>query len=413
MSLNERHHQEPNRNRQGHRNVPALEGESLLGSPSAPEKTVLAILLALSFSHLLNDTMQSLLPAIYPVLKASFHLTFAQIGLITLTNQLTASILQPLVGFYTDRYPKPFSLAIGMGFTLTGLVLLGFAGHFLVILAAAAMVGMGSSVFHPEASRVTRMASGGRHGFAQSLFQVGGNAGTSLGPLLAAWIIVPRGQGSILWFSLIALTGIIILTRVGRWYRSNTHRLTKKAAARRGGATHSSRKVVFALGVLVALVFSKYFYLASMSSYYTFFVIEKFHLSVQTAQYFLFIFLFAVAAGTIIGGPLGDKFGRKKVIWVSILGVAPFTLLLPYANLAECGLLTVAHRRDSRLGVLGDPGLRAGIGAGQRRHDRRPFLRPRLRHGRHRLGRARACWPTTPASTSSSTSARSCRCLAS
>ena len=312
----------------------------LVGAPTGPESTVIAILLAMSFSHLLNDTMQSLLPAIYPVLKVSYALTFAQIGLITLANQMTASILQPLVGFYTDRYPKPFSLAVGMAFTLAGLVMLSFASQFLFILLAAMFVGMGSSVFHPEASRITRMASGGKHGFAQSLFQVGGNAGTSLGPLLAAWIIVPRGQSSILWFSLIALTGIVILVNVGRWYKSNTDRLVKKAAAKKGGHTLTSRRVMFTLGVLVMLVFSKYFYLSSMANYYTFFVIEKFHLSVQTAQYFLFIFLFAVAAGTFIGGPIGDRIGRKSVIWVSILGVAPFTLLLPYANLVECGILT-------------------------------------------------------------------------
>ncbi len=338
MSLHERPLTEPAPAR--NKSAAVVLDDPLQGAPTGPEKTVLAILFAMSFSHLLNDTMQSLLPAIYPVLKKSYELTFAQIGLITLTNQLTASILQPLVGFYTDRYPKPFSLAVGMGFTLIGLVLLSFAGSFPVILLAAAMVGMGSSVFHPEASRVTRMASGGRHGFAQSLFQVGGNAGTSLGPLLAAWIIVPRGQHEILWFSLIAFTGIVFLTRVGSWYRANTHRLHKKSSARRGGRTHSSRRVAFALAVLVALVFSKYFYLASMTSYYTFFLMQKFQLSVQESQYFLFIFLFAVAAGTIIGGPIGDKIGRKSVIWASILGVAPFTLLLPYANLVQCGILT-------------------------------------------------------------------------
>jgi FSR family fosmidomycin resistance protein-like MFS transporter len=323
------------------RNHPGPAETTPLFSPQAPEKAVLAILLALSFSHLLNDTMQSLLPAIYPLLKGAFHLSFAQIGLITLTNQLTASILQPLVGLYTDRYPKPFSLAVGMGFTLAGLVLLALATHFAMILAAAALIGMGSSVFHPEASRVTRMASGGRHGFAQSLFQVGGNAGTSFGPLLAALIIVPGGRIEVLWFCLVAFAGIFVLTHVGRWYRQNTHLLTRPAATRTGGSPVFSRKVGLALSVLVALVFSKYFYLASMTSYYTFYLIQKFHLSVSSAQYFLFVFLFAVAAGTIIGGPLGDRFGRKRVIWASILGVAPFTLLLPYANLLEAGILTV------------------------------------------------------------------------
>jgi FSR family fosmidomycin resistance protein-like MFS transporter len=322
---------------------PLLAGEenARFEFPTGPHGTVLAILFALSFSHLLNDTMQSLLPAIYPLLKTSFHLSFTQVGLITLTNQLTASLLQPLVGLYTDRYPKPYSLAVGMGFTLAGLVLLGLAGHFAMILAAAALVGMGSSVFHPEASRVAHMASGGRHGFAQSLFQVGGNAGTSFGPLLATLVIVPGGRGKVLWFSLAALAGIVVLTRVGHWYRENTHRLKTPAKARAGASPLPSRKVFLALAVLVALVFSKYFYLTSMTSYYTFFLIEKFQLSVQASLYFLFLFLFAVAAGTIIGGPLGDRFGRKRVIWASILGVAPFTLLMPYANLVEAGILTV------------------------------------------------------------------------
>jgi FSR family fosmidomycin resistance protein-like MFS transporter len=320
--------------------VTVVDGEPLSISAMAAQNTVLVILFALSFSHLLNDTMQSLLPAIYPLLKGSFHLNYAQIGLITLTNQLTASLLQPFVGFYTDRYPKPYSLALGMGFSLCGLVLLALATQFAVILFAAALVGMGSSVFHPEASRITRMASGGRHGFAQSLFQVGGNAGTSLGPLLAALIIVPHGRIQVLWFSLIALAGIVILTQVGHWFRANTHRLQKKTATR-GASALPRGKVAFALAILVTLVFSKFFYLASMSSYYTFYLIQKFSLSVQSAQYFLFIFLFSFAAGTIIGGPLGDRFGRKRIIWASIVGVAPFTLLLPYANLWESAILTV------------------------------------------------------------------------
>ncbi len=310
-------------------------------TPAGPHNTVLAVLLALSFSHLLNDTMQSLLPAIYPLLKKSFALSFTQVGLITLTNQLTASLLQPLVGLYTDRYPKPYSLAVGMGFTLVGLILLGTAGHFAMILFAAALVGMGSSVFHPEASRVARMASGGRHGFAQSLFQVGGNAGTSFGPLLAALIIVPYGQFEVVWFSLVALAGIVVLTQVGHWYRENTHRLKPRTKCTASTSRLHSRQVFLALAILVALVFSKYFYLTSITSYYTFYLIQKFQLSVQASQYFLFIFLFSVAAGTIIGGPMGDRFGRKRVIWASILGVAPFTLLLPYANLAGCAILTV------------------------------------------------------------------------
>jgi FSR family fosmidomycin resistance protein-like MFS transporter len=301
---------------------------------------VLGILVALSLSHLLNDTLQSLIPAIYPLLQSSLSLSYSQIGLITLTNQLTASILQPFVGFYTDRFPKPFSLALGMTSTLAGLILLASASSFTMVLVSVAFVGIGSSVFHPEASRVARMASGGRHGFAQSLFQVGGNAGTSFGPLLAAWIILPRGQRQLLWFSLAAVTGILLLTRVGCWYRGNLARLPVRRASA-GTAPVFNGKVYGALGILVVLVFSKYFYLTSMTSYYTFFLIDKFHVAKETSEYFLFIFLFAVAAGTIIGGPLGDKFGRKHVIWASILGVAPFTLLLPYANLVEAGVLTV------------------------------------------------------------------------
>jgi FSR family fosmidomycin resistance protein-like MFS transporter len=297
-------------------------------------------LIALSVSHLLNDTMQSIIPAIYPVLKTSFTLSFTQIGLITLTNQLTASLLQPLVGWYTDRKPQPFSLAIGMGFTLAGLGLLSVAGNFETILVSVALVGVGSSVFHPEASRVARMASGGRHGFAQSLFQVGGNAGTSLGPLLAALIIVPGGQGEIKWFCLIALVGMVLLQRVGVWYSANPARLPGQAHATAKSAGLSPARVRFCIAVLIALVFSKYIYLASMTSYYTFFLIHKFGVSVQGSQFYLFVFLFAVAAGTIIGGPVGDRIGRKRVIWASILGVAPFTLLLPHVPLA--GVVTLS-----------------------------------------------------------------------
>jgi FSR family fosmidomycin resistance protein-like MFS transporter len=294
-------------------------------------------------SHLLNDTIQSVIPAIYPILKESFHLSFTQIGLITLTFQLTASLLQPFVGLYTDHRPKPYSLAVGMGFTLVGLVLLSRATNFPVILCSAALVGMGSSVFHPEASRLARMASGGRHGFAQSIFQVGGNAGTSLGPLLAALIIVPRGQQSVGWFSLVALVAIMVLANVGHWYKQNLHRLKTgtQAKNREGYPVMSRRRIIWALAVLIALMFSKFFYLSSMTNYFTFFLIDKFHLSVQEAQLHLFLFLFSVAAGTIIGGHLGDRFGRKYVIWGSILGVAPFTLLLPYANLFWTGALTI------------------------------------------------------------------------
>ena len=307
------------------------------------ENTVFAILLAISFSHLLNDTIQSLIPAIYPVLKNSFHLNFTQIGLITLTFQCTASLFQPFVGLYTDHRPKPYSLAIGMGFTLIGLVLLSVAGSFPTILVSAALVGLGSSIFHPEASRLARMASGGKHGLAQSIFQVGGNAGSSAGPLLAALIIVPRGQPSIAWFSVVALIAIIILSIVGRWYGQNLYRIPTKSSAKRkpGQALLSKQRIVFSLAILIALIFSKFFYLVSLTNYFTFYLINKFHLGIQTAQIYLFLFLFAVAAGTIIGGPVGDRIGRKYVIWASILGVAPFTIALPYADLFWTGILVV------------------------------------------------------------------------
>jgi MFS transporter, FSR family, fosmidomycin resistance protein len=319
------------------------EAAGLTSKQNVAENTVFAVLIAISVSHLLNDTIQSVIPAIYPILKNSFHLSFTQIGLITLTFQLTASLLQPFVGLYTDHRPKPYSLAVGMGFTLVGLLVLSRASNFPMILCSAALVGMGSSVFHPEASRLARMASGGRHGFAQSIFQVGGNAGTSLGPLLAALIIVPSGQQSVGWFSVVALVAIVVLANVGRWYKQNLFRLKigVQAKDREGFPEMPRTKIAWALAVLIALMFSKFFYLASMTNYFTFYLIGKFHLSVQEAQLHLFLFLFSVAAGTIIGGHLGDRFGRKYVIWGSILGVAPFTLLLPYANLFWTGALTV------------------------------------------------------------------------
>jgi FSR family fosmidomycin resistance protein-like MFS transporter len=291
------------------------------------------VLGALSVCHLLNDMVQSLLPAIYPILKSALLLDFRHIGLITLVNQLTASLLQPVVGFYTDRRPQPYSLALGMTFTLCGLVLLASAGHFGIVLAAAALIGVGSSIFHPESSRLARLASGGQHGLAQSLFQVGGNAGSALGPLLAAFVVLPRGQGSLTWFAAAPIVAITLLWRVGRWYKRRT---LAGAAARTGHAPHHGlrrREVSGALAVLLVLVFSKYIYLASLSTYYTFYLIETFHVSVRSAQLHLFVFLGAVAAGTILGGPVGDRIGRKYVIWGSILGVLPFTLALPYANL--------------------------------------------------------------------------------
>jgi FSR family fosmidomycin resistance protein-like MFS transporter len=307
------------------------------------ESTVYSILAAISFGHLLNDMNQSLIPAMYPILKSSFHLDFGQIGLITLCYQMTASLLQPFVGLYTDRRPAPWSLALGMGFTLAGLLLLAVAPTFGILLLASCLVGVGSSIFHPESSRVARMASGGQHGLAQSLFQVGGNAGSALGPLLAAYVILPRGQRAIAWFSLAALLGILILGRVGVWYRHReSGRKLARRAMREGGDTRlPARKVASSVGILMALIFSKYFYLASITSYYTFYVISKFHVTVQTSQLLLFVFLGAVAAGTVAGGPIGDRIGRKYVIWVSILGVLPFTLALPYANLFWTAILTV------------------------------------------------------------------------
>ena len=310
--------------------------------PEQKQSVVGIILLALCFSHLLNDTIQSLIPAIYPVLKSSFRLDFGQIGLITLTFQLTSSLLQPLVGVYTDRNPKPFSLALGMVVSLCGLLLLSRAWNFSVILAAAGLVGVGSSIFHPEASRLARMSSGGRHGFAQSVFQLGGYMGTAFGPALAAMVVVPGGQHRIVWFSVIAFIAILVLAKVGLWYKrskTSAHQTKFKQVPDRPDLTR--RKVIFIISILGALIFSKYFYLASFSSYYTFYLIGRFHISVQNSQMLLFLFLFAVAIGTIIGGPIGDRYGRKLVIWFSILGVTPFTILLPYSNLLWTCLLSV------------------------------------------------------------------------
>ena len=309
----------------------------------AAEGTIFSILLTISFSHLLNDTIQSLIPSIYPIVKESFHLSFAQVGLITFTFQLAASLLQPFVGSFTDRRPQPFSLAVGMSCTLVGLVFLAFASSFAALLFAVGLIGIGSSVFHPEASKVAYMAAGERRGLAQSIFQVGGNAGSAIGPLLAAMIIVPFGQTNILWFSLLALLAIVVLITVGKWYKQNTHRIRNKKnpAAAIDYPQLPRRTIVVAIIILLVLIFSKYFYLASMTSYYTFYLIDKFGVSVQSSQIYLFIFLFAVAAGTLLGGPLGDRFGRKYVIWFSILGAAPFTLLLPHVNLFWTSVLTV------------------------------------------------------------------------
>lgn len=330
--------------------APALAGppQQKKATPAQAAKatdTVYAMLFAISFSHLLNDTIQALLPAIYPVLKESYGLTFTQLGLITLTFQCTASLLQPLVGYVTDKRSMPWSLPIGMGMTLVGLLSLSQAHSFPMILLASGLVGAGSAVFHPEASRIAHMAAGRRRGLAQSLFQVGGNAGTSIGPLLAAWFIVPHGQGALSWFSVIAMLGVLVLFKVGQWQARNLHRIHRRASISAAGAggrsAPSSGRVVLAVGVLVMLVFSKYVYLASLTNYYTFYLMDRFHVSVQHSQYLLFVFLFAVAAGTIIGGPVGDRIGRKRVIWVSILGVAPFSLWLPHAGLVTTAVLTV------------------------------------------------------------------------
>jgi len=308
----------------------------------AAEGTAFSILVALSVSHMLNDTMQSLMPALYPMLKDSLALNFGEIGLITLAFQLTASLLQPIVGLVTDRKPMPYSLAAGMGFTLIGLLLLSRADSFVAVLCAAATIGLGSSIFHPEASRMARYASGGQHGLAQSLFQVGGNAGSALGPLLAAFIVLPGGQHSVAWFSLVALLAMTILGSVGRWYVR--HQAARGAKTRRAAVaqhTLSRARVGMSLAILIALMFSKFFYLSSISTYFTFYLIKQFGVSIQTAQLDLFVFLAATAVGTFFGGPLGDRIGRKYVIWGSIPGVLPFTLVLPYVGLVWTVVLAV------------------------------------------------------------------------
>ena len=310
-------------------------------SAAAQAQTRFKVLGALSFSHFLNDMMQSLIVSIYPLLKGEFHLNFVQIGVITLTYQMCASILQPLIGLYTDKHPKPYSLSVGMGFTLIGIVTLAFAPNYASVLGAAALIGAGSSIFHPESSRIARLASGGRHGLAQSIFQVGGNTGSAMGPLLAAWIIIPHGQASLAWFALAALLAIAVLANVGAWYkRRHLDGMSSYKSRPAVAVLLPVRRVAWSIGILVVLIFSKYFYIASISSYYSFYLIEKFKVSVQSAQVHLFIFLLAMALGTLLGGPIGDRIGRKRVIWVSILGTAPFTLILPYVDLLWTGILT-------------------------------------------------------------------------
>jgi len=311
----------------------AIPTTSLARDGARPQGASFGILAAISAAHMINDTMQSLILAIYPILKGEFQLSYGQIGLITLTYQVTASLLQPLVGLYTDRRPVPWSLPFGMAFTLCGLLLLGWAPAYGWVLVAAALVGIGSSIFHPESSRVARMASGGQHGLAQSLFQVGGNTGSALGPLVAAKLIAPHGQASVAWFGLATLLGIGLLSQVSRWYALRCLAGTAKRGARAASHGLPRRTVAAAIGVLLLLIFSKYFYIASISSFYTFYLMAKFGSSVQSAQMQLFVFLAASAAGTLIGGPVGDRIGRKPVIWGSILGVAPFALALPYVGL--------------------------------------------------------------------------------
>jgi FSR family fosmidomycin resistance protein-like MFS transporter len=307
---------------------------------TAPARTAVTVLGAVSVCHLLNDMIQSLIPAIYPILKTSYALDFGQIGLIQLTFQLTASLLQPVVGFATDRRPTPYSLPLGMGATLLGLLLLSRAHDYAVVLLAAGLVGLGSSVFHPESSRVARLASGGRHGMAQSVFQVGGNAGSAIGPLLAAFVVIPYGQASIAWFSIAALVAMLLLTFVGRWYSARLLPRNARAAAV-PARTMSRPRVVWTLVLLITLLFSKHFYVAGLNAYYTFYLIQTFGISVQAAQLYLFLFLGAFAVGVLAGGPIGDRIGRRAVIWGSILGVLPFTLALPYANLFWTAVLTV------------------------------------------------------------------------
>ena len=316
--------------------------ETLTDQKKLSQKTVYSILFSISFVHLLNDLLQSIIPSVYPMLKQNYQLSFSEIGFITFTFQMTASILQPFVGNYTDRSPKPYSIAIGMLFTLTGILLLSYSSVFPLILLSVALIGIGSSIFHPEASKVSFYASGGRRGLAQSIFQLGGNTGSAIGPLLVALIVIPLGQQYIACFSIVALLAIIVLMKVGNWYKSHLF-LRASGKIRNEEQVHSlsKKRIIVSLFILMVLIFSKYFYLTSITSYFTFYLINKFQLDIPQSQFHLFVFLASVAAGTLLGGPLGDKFGRKYVIWFSILGVAPFTLLMPHANLFWTGVLSV------------------------------------------------------------------------
>lgn len=311
------------------------------GHKELAQKTIYSILFSIAVAHMLNDLLQAVIPAAYPILKEKYDLSFTQIGLITFSYQMAASILQPFVGFYTDKKPKPYSQIFGMLFTLSGIVLLAYAKSFPIILVSVVLVGIGSSIFHPEASRVSYLASGGKRGLAQSIFQIGGNTGTALGPLLVAWIVVPHGQEYIVWFSAIAILGIMVLSRIAKWYHEHLKVTAKKKIALVDLPNLTPRQITMSVIILLVLIFSKYFYVAGISSYFTFYLIEKFSVSVQDAQFYLFLFLLSLAIGTLLGGPLGDKFGRKYVIWFSVLGAAPFTLLMPYANLFWTSVLSV------------------------------------------------------------------------
>lgn len=305
------------------------------------QKTIYSILFSIAIAHMLNDLLQAIIPAAYPILKEKYNLSFTQIGLITFSYQMAASILQPFVGFYTDKKPKPYSQIFGMLFTLSGIVLLAYSASFALMLISVVLVGIGSSIFHPEASRVSYLASGGKRGLAQSIFQIGGNMGTALGPLLVAWIVVPHGQEYIVWFSAIAIMAIMVLSRIAKWYQEHLKVTAKKKVALVDLPNLTPRQITMSVIILLVLIFSKYFYVAGISSYFTFYLIEKFSVSVQDAQFYLFLFLLSLAIGTLLGGPLGDRFGRKYVIWFSVLGAAPFTLLMPYANLLWTSVLSV------------------------------------------------------------------------
>jgi MFS transporter, FSR family, fosmidomycin resistance protein len=318
-----------------------IVSDAVITSRPRAEATAFSVLGAASFCHLINDMLQSLLPAIYPILKGGLSLNFMQIGFLTLTYQATASLLQPLIGLYTDRRPQPYSLPFGMGASLFGLLTLAFAANYPTLLVGAALLGTGSSIFHPESSRIARLASGGAHGLAQSLFQVGGNAGSALGPLIAAFFILPRGQSSLAWFTLAALGGMIILTGLGHWSRAQGHAASRARKRVEEDPRLTSGQVRRGVAILIALIFSKYFYLASITSYYIFYLMHRFALPAGTAQIYLFVFLAAAAAGTVIGGPIGDRIGRKKVIWGSIVGVLPFTLALPHVGLTATVALSV------------------------------------------------------------------------